>query len=242
MTPQAQIDTTTHLQATDGRLAVALWVISELIVTNAASRLQFAATYGLPATDRITANHVSLAIFRAQYLAAFGPPIPDILALIPSARRLAFGTLTSGPLTSGPLAPGSAAFVPAAPGLAASLPAAPVHAAPVHAAPGSAAPISSAPEAAQVVAQSPQPQSQPTSRCSRRHPQDIERHYACIHPGCNLSFGSLACLNKHICKKRHGEGRLTAGELFVSFGSYSPSPNCARPSAPMLIEAQITRT
>ncbi|KAI9226548.1 MAG: hypothetical protein DHS80DRAFT_13, partial [Piptocephalis tieghemiana] len=43
---------------------------------------------------------------------------------------------------------------------------------------------------------------------TRRHPDQVERHYACSHPGCSKKYGTLNHLNAHVDTQGHGPRRL----------------------------------
>jgi hypothetical protein len=42
----------------------------------------------------------------------------------------------------------------------------------------------------------------------RRRPEEIERLYTCIYPGCTKAYGTLNHLNAHVAMQRHGAKRL----------------------------------
>lgn len=41
----------------------------------------------------------------------------------------------------------------------------------------------------------------------RRRFEEVERLYACVHPGCDKAYGALNHLNSHIVSKNHGPKR-----------------------------------
>lgn len=51
---------------------------------------------------------------------------------------------------------------------------------------------------------------QPTKKRLRRSFNEIDRIYACLHPNCKKSYGTLNNLNAHIIMQNHGEKRCAA--------------------------------